>query len=131
MNSRAPKPPLTFEASLKSYVSSILAIGCAGGIAVLSLLPAEKALSSGWNDKVEHTAAYLVLAVLTNTAWPRNAILRTWIGCACYGGMIELAQTFSPGRQADVLDLLANGAGAAAGLALTLMWSKRQIGLPK
>lgn len=96
------------------------------GIAVLSLLPAEAAVSTGWGDKWEHGIAYAVLTILLKRAFPRLSTLWTWVLSTLYGGLIEVGQLFVPSRHADVLDILANGLGAAVGLSLYVAWSIKQ-----
>lgn len=75
-------------------------------------------LDTGW-DKANHALAFAVLAANAALAWrrlPRRALV-----CAAallaYGVLIEFAQSFVPGRDAEPLDLVADAAGIAAGLA--------------
>ncbi|MBT7451281.1 MAG: VanZ family protein [Rhodospirillaceae bacterium] len=96
------------------------------GIAVLSLLPAEAAISSGWSDKWEHGLAYAVLAILLKLAFSRLSTLWSWALSTLYGGLMEIGQMFAPGRYPDFLDVLANGTGAALGLSLYVAWSINQ-----
>ncbi len=93
------------------------------GIAVLSLLPAGAAISTGWSDKLEHGLAYAVLAILLKAAFPSPSVLKVWVFCMLFGGLVEVGQFFSPGRQTVFVDMVANGAGAAVGLTLYAVWS--------
>lgn len=75
-------------------------------------------LDTGW-DKANHALAFAVLAANAALAWrrmPRRALVWAAVLLA-YGALIELAQSFVPGRDAEPLDLLADAAGIAAGLA--------------
>jgi len=75
----------------------------------------------GFNDKGAHLLAYAALATLTlrATAGGRLAgvsarsLLAAWVVATLYGATDEFHQTFVPGRSADVLDLVADSAGAA------------------
>lgn len=75
------------------------------------------------DDKLLHMAAYGLLAVLFARALNRekpevSPKLLYWsaVGfAACYGLTDELHQAFVPSRQADLLDLLADIAGAMIG----------------
>ncbi|WP_207387764.1 VanZ family protein [Chlorobium sp. N1] len=71
----------------------------------------------GWNDKVEHFIAFGVLSIGISlywrlSGWPVAAIL------TCYGVLIEVAQSFTPCRQASLFDVAADIAGIAMGLLL-------------
>ena len=76
-------------------------------------------------DKVEHFAAFAVLAILARGAWPD---IRAWgIGIALllYGSVIEIAQA-SPVlmRSASAADLVADLLGIAAGLGALWLWNQ-------
>ena len=90
---------------------------------VLSLMPASLSLpSTGW-DKSNHMLGFAVLAVLGHFAWPG----RRWpmlLGLLAYGGLIEVLQSFTPDRFAEVGDLVADGAGLLAGEALTALYMR-------
>jgi len=114
-----------------------LITGClAAGILVLSLLPNPPKLDIGvsYTDKIGHFAAYLVLAfmLLLSLAWKsglgpasrasrRKAVApaaAAAVGIATgYGALIEVLQHFT-GRQTELLDVIADLAGALAGVLL-------------
>jgi VanZ family protein len=76
-------------------------------------------LTFGW-DKADHLTAFSVLAWVGVIAWHGRPRLR-WplaLGLFAFGGLIELAQLFVPGRSSDWVDLLADTLGIALGLAL-------------
>lgn len=98
----------------------------ATGIAVLSLLPANVAVTTGWSDKIEHGLAFAILAILAQVGWRNHPALITVSLCVFYGGVIELAQTLSPGRHADIWDLVADAMGAGLGILVTFVWARVQ-----
>ena len=74
-------------------------------------------------DKFDHLLAFTALGLAARlTAAPglRRSLLAA-SGLLLYGGFIELVQTQLPTRQGDWADLVANGVGVAAGLALATM----------
>jgi VanZ family protein len=68
-------------------------------------------------DKLNHLAAFFALALIGAMGWPGSLRPLLW-GLAGYGAAIELLQLWAPGHQADPLDLLADGVGAMAGVAV-------------
>lgn len=77
-------------------------------------------------DKGLHFVEYGVLGFLVAHAafrtWPRHHPLRTAslavLVAVLWGLLDEIHQAFVPGRSSDVLDLVADGAGAVAGASL-------------
>lgn len=90
-------------------------------IVVGSLLPGPVVATVSGYDKLEHAAAYAAL-----TLWLAGMLERrgyVWAGTAAFllGLVLELVQGwFTATRQADPLDLVANGAGIF--LALAVAW---------
>ena len=86
-------------------------------IVVGSLLPGPVVQSTASWDKLEHTGAYLVLAL-----WIAGMLERpryVWAAAAAFllGALLEVAQALlTETREGDLLDLLANGTGAALAL---------------
>lgn len=71
------------------------------------------------NDKSEHFLAYLVLSVCFAGIYQRSRYWLIAIGLLIMGISIEFAQgAMQLGRQADVLDVIANSTGIVAGLLL-------------
>ena len=93
-------------------------------VIVGSVLPAQSAAMSlidraGINDKVEHFTAYAFLAALPSLDRFRCRRLRATIASLfLVGGLLELAQLFSPGRTCDWHDFIADSCGIFAGVAL-------------
>jgi len=71
-------------------------------------------------DKLLHFSAFVWLAISAALALipGRRSAWRVVAGLLAYGAFIEIVQAFIPGRDASLLDLLADAAGIAAGLAL-------------
>lgn len=67
-------------------------------------------------DKIEHTAAYMVLAFLFFLSFQKNKkiIIISALLCTLYGGIIEILQAFT-GRNPEVIDFAADFAGAVIG----------------
>jgi VanZ family protein len=93
----------------------IVFITYAGIVAVVSLLPG--ANNSGEHlDKVVHLLVYYIFAVfgyrmLSN----KQHYFYLCLGIIIYGGLIELGQSYTPGRDMSGFDLAANIAGVALG----------------
>lgn len=67
-----------------------------------------------FSDKLRHSAAFLVLAVLADRAFPRPGLLAAKAASLlAFGAGIEIVQYFLPYREASLLDLLADGVGIA------------------
>jgi VanZ family protein len=83
------------------------------------------------SDKNLHAILYAGLAALVARAlaggWRRRLTLPMALGtiviCAVYGITDEVHQYFVPPRQADILDVVADAAGAAAAALGLLVWS--------
>ena len=98
---------------------TIFVLGCIV-ILWLSLAPSDGVPSFSLWDKLKHAIAYLGLAVLGGLAFP-NHLWRMAAGLFTFGAGAEVFQaSMALGRQGDPADALANTAGIAAGLLLTL-----------
>lgn len=90
-------------------------------IFTLTHLPPVRLPSVEINDKVEHVCAYALLAVLLNIALGlKTSTNRDWMTMVivlCYGAIDEWLQA-PVGRDCDLIDWFADGAGAAIGVAL-------------
>jgi VanZ family protein len=102
------------------WVSGALLL--AAGIVVGSLLPGPMVATAASHDKLEHAGAYFVL-----TFWIVGLVGRRWypkaaLAALVLGGAMEAAQgLFTVSRQADVLDLIADGAGISLALSLAYL----------
>lgn len=96
-----------------------LLLGLLVAVTWLALTPNPPQNPMGQGDKFDHLLAFGTLACVAALAgvpgWQRLATAAG--GLLLYGGMIELAQTQLPPRSGEWLDLLADAAGIAIGLA--------------
>jgi len=80
-------------------------------ITVLALMPAHAVpISSGW-DKLDHWTAFFTLSFLANHAFPRRPFWQIALALVAYGIGIEIAQSFTPDRDADAMDVVADSIG--------------------
>ncbi len=92
--------------------------------AVLFLLSAwsEPSVGVGSWDKLAHGGAYLILGL--SLAWGRARtgsgvpLVALILAGVAYGVLVESYQTLVPGREAELMDGLANAAGVLAGCLL-------------
>ena len=92
------------------------------GVVFGSLLPGPLVATVGVNDKFEHAGAYFAL-----TLWLAGLVVRrryAWAALAAFalGAALEAAQgLLTVTREAEGLDLVANGAGIVFALALAYL----------
>ncbi len=119
--------------------SWFLVLAYMGGIFWLSHQPSVPLpLRFPFEDKFFHFLAYHFLAfLLANAYWQGGQKRRFWVAffvAALYGISDELHQAFVPGREASVLDWLADAFGAWAGAYLYLksegLWRRKLVPLP-
>lgn len=90
---------------------------CALAILVLSLIPTVPHMpTTGW-DKSNHVLAFAVLTILGTRAYPAR-IAAVLAGVFLYGGLIEVLQSFTAYRFAELGDLIADGLGVLIGYGL-------------
>lgn len=84
------------------------------GVTVLAVVPQESVIvTSGW-DKANHLLAFFVLLALLDIAYPELHFLRQKILLLIgYGILLELLQGMIAGRDASLLDVLADCVGLA------------------
>jgi VanZ family protein len=77
-------------------------------------------------DKAEHFIAYFGLALLAGLGWGGRGrrLLVVFLAVALLGGALELLQLVT-GRDAEVMDEVANALGAGAGTLLALLVRRR------
>lgn len=99
----------------------------------MSLIPSTQGLpSTGW-DKTNHLLGYGLLGMLARAGWPRSAAWRPIVALIAWGALVEVLQGQTGYRQAEWGDALANGLGAALGVALAgaLAARRRQAERPR
>ena len=82
------------------------------GVFCIALSPLDQAslpLDTGW-DKSNHALTFLVLGMLGAFGWPRKLHLVLAL-LLLFGVVIEIAQSFTRARQAELIDLLADTLG--------------------
>jgi|SRR6185312_3201790 len=108
-------------------ITRVLFALAAAAVTVLSLLPQRDLPKVAVSDKVEHVVAYFALAILGSFGLrERRSLLLLFVLLCAMGGIIELLQAFSPGRSPDVVDAIADGAGAAAGVLIAVVFGFRR-----
>jgi len=100
---------------------------------VLTSIPGKYAPNIGVSDKIEHSGAYLVLAVLVNFTYMfqrkipefyKKPVIFTFFTIVFYGLVDEIHQMFIPGRMADVRDLIADVIGGIVGILIVQLIKK-------
>ncbi len=85
-------------------------------VIALSLIPQETLPETGMWDKLNHTLAYGVLAVVGGLGFKGwRSLLMVGIGLVVLGAGLELAQSVIPDRDGSIYDTLANFVGVAMG----------------
>ena len=92
-----------------------------GFVTFVSLRPIDGAALGNW-DKVGHLVLYLIFALLGYrvVSNPKH-YLYLCIGIVIYSGLMEVVQSFLPGRMMSGYDLLANAIGVAIAIIFTRM----------
>lgn len=76
-------------------------------VLVLGLMPQDFAIHVSSSDKIDHFAAFAVLMIVGQFAFPAKYHLWVGLGLICFGGAIELLQAIpSLGRSPDWIDWL-------------------------
>ena len=101
-------------------------------IMVLALMPMTAVpVTTAW-DKLDHVLAFFTLALLAEQAFPGRSFWRGLVlGLLAFGVGIEIAQWFTPDREASLLDVMADGIGIAiygAVRQLTAAWIQAVAG---
>ena len=92
---------------LASRVTLVLLLGA---VTWLSLWPS--VVQVGPSDKLDHLAAYFVLALCADFAFPAAGyLLPKAAPLFLYGFLMEVLQRYVPGRSSEGLDLVANASG--------------------
>ena len=84
----------------------------------------------GVTEASAHFTGYLLLAWLTCRAFPGCSGVWIWLAALGCGVLVELGQIAVPGRGFKWADIVANGAGALAGVCIARVVSRRTTGDP-
>lgn len=104
---------VTSYISRLARIALVIALLAAFGIAIVPTAPGPDNL----NDKLNHALAFFVLAGLARAGWPKAGPLRVFLLLTAFGALIEGAQyTMALGREAELLDLVADIVGIVAGM---------------
>ncbi|MEK6698647.1 MAG: VanZ family protein [Nitrospirota bacterium] len=100
-------------------------------ILTLSFKPAPKLPSVGQIDKLAHASAYALLAFLSALSFARTGFKRTVLPAVSLAVLVgagdEFFQAFNPVRTSSLYDLMADGAGALIGVAISRKILRRKI----
>ena len=99
---------------------------CIVVLAVLSLLPADEMVRTGFPGGAEHFVAYAGSAAIAMAGYGRSrGSVQIIGGFWVYAAMLEYLQHFSPGRHPAIEDFALSAAGAlCGGLAVALFWRR-------
>lgn len=99
---------------------------CLLGILLLALLPAENVPGFTLWDKFNHFFAFFVLTCLLYFSFNKVKWL-TYVALPLlyFGLLIEILQLLSGYRQFSLLDVFADGVGIVAGLAFSVLFTKK------
>ena len=112
--------------SLLITACRVLTWCCVFLIAVLSLLPAQDMVRTGFPGELEHLVAYAGSAAIGMAGYgPSRGGVRVIGGFWLYAAILEYLQHFSPGRHPSLVDFAASALGALyGGLAVALLWRR-------
>ena len=98
-------------------MNTVVLVGYALFVAVMSLRSTGGAALEPW-DKLLHLVTYGIFAVLAHRAIREKRRFSAALSSICaYSGLLELAQSYVPGRVMSGHDLAANMLGVATGAA--------------
>ena len=90
-------------------------------ITVLSLLPPSSGVEIHVNDKIGHFLAYGVWMINLGLLFSKNQYWKIILAILVYSAIMELFQSFIPGREVSSYDILANTLGALIGTGILLL----------
>ncbi len=114
--------PITEQSMIQKVIGWGPAVLWAAVLFLLSAWSAPSVSLDSGIDKLVHGGAYLVLGL--TLAWGRDrtasgvSVAVLMVMGVVYGALVEWYQTFVPGREAELMDGLANALGVLAGYLL-------------
>ncbi len=106
--------PLRYSRYWLATGLALLAVGL-----VSALSPMSSVIPVTLNDKLLHSGGFLFFMVWFGGIFKPRALPYVVVALAAYGMLIELLQSFTPTRQAEFLDLIADVMGILLGWAVT------------
>jgi VanZ family protein len=107
-------PPM--RTGLITALLQILTWCCVALLALLSLLPAQEMVRTGFPGGLEHFVAYAGSAAIAMAGYGMNRSVARIIGSFwVYAGLLEYLQHFSPGRHPAIEDFAVSALGALCG----------------
>lgn len=109
---------------------SRIALALAGMLTfTMAALPHPPPLLGAAPDKLQHIAAFAVLAALSAVAFPARPMFVLLCALIGFGALIEVVQAIPAlNRDSDILDLLADAAAALLAGGATRWWMNRRQG---
>jgi VanZ family protein len=99
-------PRLDVRLALAGFIVALIAI------TTLALMPGKDVPITTLWDKLDHWIAFFTLSFLANHAFPRYGFWRAiFPALVVYGIGIEIAQSLTPDRDADGMDVVADSIG--------------------
>jgi VanZ family protein len=93
---------------------------------VMAVLPHPPRVPGEPNDKIQHIAAFVTLAMLGAWAYRRTPLIWLAVGLSLFGALIEIVQAIPMlHRDSDVLDWVADTVAAGVVLVAVYWWRRR------
>jgi VanZ family protein len=86
----------------------------------LTLAPRTFRPQTGVEHHLEHVLAFALLGLAFGLGYPGRRLLLALLGVAM-AGLLEVLQSWAPGRHANLSDFMMNAIGVAAGLAVAAL----------
>jgi VanZ family protein len=117
------------RASLVDTSLRVLTWGCVILLAILSLLPDQQMVRTGFPGRVEHFVAYAGSAAIAVAGYGvTRGSMQIIGGFWVYAAILEYLQHFSPGRHPAIGDFAASALGAlCGGLAIAFLWRRLSV----
>jgi len=93
---------------------------------VMAVLPHPPHIPGNPNDKLQHIAAFLTLALLGSFAYPAMALIALLVRLSIFGAVIEVIQAIPMlHRDSDFWDWVADTLAVGVGLLVVRWWRSR------
>jgi VanZ family protein len=94
---------------------------------VMAVVPQPPQLPGAPSDKVQHIAAFAMLAVLSSFAYPATKVTRLLASLSLFGALIEVVQAIPAlHRDSDVVDWIADTVAVAVVLVIVSRLRRRR-----